>query len=124
MVQRVLVWPVISLVVTGMWHLAIEAIWPDLRTVFVPTVLAPLLLAYGFWVGYRAIDAGARFVTAVAAGALLGLLPLGLEIIGFGLILGRGIDHGILAGVYGLSFITFGALLGAGFARSALTTNP
>ena len=118
MFQRILLWPVIGLVITGMWHLAIEAIWPDLRTVFVPSVLAPLLLGYGVWVGYRAIGVGVGFVTAVGAGVLLGLLPLGLDIVGFGMVLGRGVDNGLLAGVFGLSMVTFGALFGAGFAYS------
>jgi hypothetical protein len=118
--SRILLWPVIALVVTGVWHLAIEAIWPDLQTFFVPAVLAPLLLGYGAWVGYRAIMLGAGFAPAIGAGVALGLLPLGLEIIGFGILLGRGLDRGVLAGIFGLSFITFGALLGAGFARSGV----
>jgi hypothetical protein len=111
-------WPVIALVVTGLWHFTIEAIWPDLQATFVPAVLAPLLLVYGVWVGYRAIMLGAGLVVAVGAGMILGLLPLGLDIVGFGMVLGRGLDHGLLAGVFGLSFITFGALIGAGFANS------
>ena len=120
MFQRILLWPVIGLVITGMWHLAIEAIWPDLQTFFVPAVLAPLLLSYGAWVGYRAVTSGVGFVMAVGAGVLLGLLPLGLDIVGFGMLLGRGLTEGAVAGIFGLSVITFGALLGAGFARSAV----
>lgn len=85
-----------------------------------PAVLAPLLLAYGVWVGYRAIGLGAGFVIAIVAGLILGLLPLGLEIVGFGLVLGRGFDHGLLAGIFGMSYITFGALIGAGFARGGM----
>jgi hypothetical protein len=34
------------------------------------------------------------------------------------MLLGRGVDHGVLAGIFGLSFISFGALVGAGFAQS------
>lgn len=120
MLSRILVWPVLGLVVTGLWHFTIEAIWPDLQTFFVPAVLAPLLLVYGAWVGYRAVVLGAGFVTAFGAGLILGLLPLGLDIIGFGIILGRGVDHGVLAGVFGLSFITFGTLIGAGFVQSGM----
>ncbi len=120
MFVRILMWPVIGLVVTGLWHFTIEAIWPDLQTTIVPAVLAPLLLAYGAWVGYRAVGLGAGFVAAVAGGLILGLLPLGLDIVGFGIVLGRGVDHGTLAGVFGLSFVVFGALLGAGFAQSGL----
>jgi len=54
----ILTWPVISLLVTGATHFTLEAIWPDLRNTFIPPVLAPILLAYGLWVGYRAIGAG------------------------------------------------------------------
>jgi hypothetical protein len=120
MLSRILMWPVIGLIVTGAWHFTIEAIWPDLRATFVPAVLAPLLLAYGAWVGYRAVLLGAGFVVAVGAGLILGLLPLALDIVGFGMVLGRGVDDGILAGIFGLSFVTFGALIGAGFAQGAL----
>jgi hypothetical protein len=118
MLPRILRWPVVALIITGLWHLAIEAIWPDLQATFVPAVLAPLLLAYGAWVAYRAVSFGAGFVAAAAMGVALGLLPLGLDIVGFGIVLGRGVDHGVLAGVFGLSFVTFGALIGAGFAES------
>jgi len=117
---RILMWPVIGLLVTGAWHFTIEAIWPDLQAIFVPAVLAPLLLAYGVWVGYRAIGLGVGFVMAIVAGVILGVLPLALETIGFGLVLGRGFDHGLLAGIFGMSYVTFGALIGAGFARGAM----
>jgi hypothetical protein len=119
---RILMWPVIGLLVTGVWHFTIEAIWPDLQTIFVPAVLAPLLLAYGAWVGYRAVGLGAGFVMAVVAGGILGVLPLGLDIVGFGLVLDRGFDPGLLAGIFGMSFIVFGALIGAGVARSGMAS--
>lgn len=119
MFARILLWPVIALVITGMAHLGLEAAWPELQDFFVPSVLAPLLFAYGAWVGYRGIGAGAGFVTAVVAGVVLGLLPLGLDIVGFGMVLGRGVDHGLVAGVFGMACVTFGALLAAGFATSA-----
>jgi len=111
-------WPIIALIITGVTHLSIEAIWPDLRTFFVPPALAPLLLAYGAWVGYRAVQFGGGFVPALASGAILGALPLGLDIIGFGIVLGRGVDHGVLSGVFGMAYIVFGSLVGLGFARS------
>lgn len=119
---RVLAFPVLSLLITGALHFTLEALWPDLRTTFVPAVLGPLLLAYGAWVGYRTIGAGGGFVLAVVAGAILGLLPLMLDIVGFGVILDRGTTAGVLAGAFGWSFIVFGALLGAGFAKSGEAT--
>jgi hypothetical protein len=116
--RTTLVWPIVSLLVTGMWHFSLEAIWPDLRNLFVPAVLGPILLSYGAWVGYRSVVAGGGYIVAIVAGAFLGLLPLMLDVVGFGLILGRGIDAGSLAGVFGFSMVLFGSLLGAGFAVS------
>jgi hypothetical protein len=115
---RVLPLPIVSLVITGSWHLVIEAIWPDLRNAFVPAVLAPLLLAYGAWAGYRAVASGGSYLTAIVAAIILGVLPLVLDVVGFGLILGRGFDTGLLAGIYGMSVVLFGGLLGGGFASS------
>jgi hypothetical protein len=120
-IQRILMWPIIALVITGLAHFAIEAIWPDLRNFFVPSALAPLLLAYGAWVGYRAIKFGGGFLPALAAGVILGLLPLGLDVIGFGIVLGRGVNQGVLSGVFGMAYIVFGTLVGLGFAQSGET---
>ncbi len=112
---RVLAWPVAALLVTGMVHITIEAIWPDLRTFFVPSALAPLLLAYGIWAGYRVTRAGGSAVTAAIAGLALGVLPLALDVVGFGILLDRGVQNGLLAGMFGMAMILFGALIGAGF---------
>ncbi len=114
----VLTWPIISLLITGGLHFTLEAIWPDLKASFVPAVLAPLLLAYGAWVGYRMVNAGGSYLEAVVAGAILGLLPIMLDVVGFGVILGRGTTAGMLAAAFGFSMIVFGALLGAGIRKS------
>lgn len=113
---RTLKWPVISLLITGATHFLLEAIWPDLRNTFIPPALAPILLAYGAWVGYRAIGAGGTYPQAIAAAATLGILPVMLDIVGFGLILGRGTDPGITSGVFAFAVIVFGSLIGSGFA--------
>ncbi len=118
LLYRTLKWPVIGLFITGGLHFTAEAIWPDLKTTFIPPVLAPLLLAYGFWVGYRAIQAGGTYLHAILAAAILGILPIMLDIVGFGVILGRGIQSGGLAGIFGFVFIIFGSLIGAGFVLS------
>jgi hypothetical protein len=118
LLYRTLKWPVISLLITGATHFLLEAIWPDLRNTFIPPVLAPILLAYGAWVGYRAIGMGGSYLHAIVAAAILGILPLLLDIIGFGQILGRGTDAGVLAGVFGFAVIIFGSSIGAGFALS------
>ena len=112
-------WPVISLLITGGLHFTLEAVWPDLKTTFIPPVLAPLLLGYGAWVGYRAITNGGNYGHAVLAAAVLGLLPIVLDVVGFGILLGRGAHPGLMAGIFGFSFILFGSLIGSGFALSA-----
>jgi hypothetical protein len=117
-IYATLKWPVISLLITGGLHFTAEAAVPDLKTVFVPAVLAPLLLAYGLWVGYRAIGLGGNFGHAIAAAAILGLLPVMLDIVGFGLILGRGVDAGVRSGIFGFLFIVWGSLAASGFALS------
>jgi hypothetical protein len=123
LLYRTLKWPVISLLITGATHFTLEAIWPDLRNTFIPPVLAPILLAYGAWVGYRAIGAGGTYLHAVIAAAILGVLPIALDIVGFGQILGRGTDAGVIAGVFGFAVIVFGSLIGAGFALSGHETS-
>ena len=121
LLYKTLKWPVISLLITGFVHFTIEAIWPDLRTTFIPAVLAPLLLVYGVWVGYRAIQFGGTYLHAILAAAILGILPVMLDVIGFGVILGRGTQAGELAGIFGFTFILFGSLIGAGFVLSGET---
>ncbi|HEX7949620.1 MAG TPA: hypothetical protein VF494_04655 [Candidatus Limnocylindrales bacterium] len=111
-------WPVFALIVTGAVHLAAEALRPDLRNAFTPATIGPVLLVYGLWVGYGLVVRGASFAEAVTAGVLVGLLPLALDIVGFGIILGRGVDAGLTAGAFGLLVVLFGALAGAGYASS------
>ena len=112
---RALTWPIVALLITGGWHFTVEAIWPDLRNLFVPAVIGPVLLAYGAWVGYAAVSGTRTFVAAILGGAILGLLPLTLQTVGFGLILGRGLDAGLLAGIFGFTMVLWGSLLGGGF---------
>jgi hypothetical protein len=111
-------WPVVALIVTGTIHLAAEAVRPGLKDAFTPNTIGPILLAYGIWVGVRSIDAGGSVAAAVAAGFIVGVLPLMLDVVGFGMLLGRGVDAGLTAGIFGLLMVAFGALIGAGFAAS------
>lgn len=116
MLYKTLKWPVISLLITGAFHFSIEAMWPDLSNLFVAPVLAPLLLAYGLWVGSRAIKNGGSYITAIVAAAILGVLPLLLETFGFGKILG--FEGRALVGLFAFSMILFGSLIGSGYSLS------
>lgn len=111
-------WPVFALVVTGALHLIAEALRPDLRDDFTPATIGPLLLVYGLWVGDGLVVRGSSFAEAVVAGMAVGLLPLTLDIVGFGFLLGRGVDAGLTSGVFGLLVVTFGAIAGAAHATS------
>jgi len=120
---RTLRWPVATLLVTGAMHFTAEAVAPGLRDLFTPPVLGPLLLAYGLWVGAAAVLEGGGFATAIVAGAILGILPVALDTVGFGIILGRGLETGSLVGAFGWLMIVFGALAGGGIATSRLATH-
>lgn len=106
------------MLVIGGTHFTAEAIWPHLQTIFVPAVEAPLLLASGAWVGLNAVRSGGNFGVVVLAGAIVGLLPLVLQVVGFGMLLNRGAEVGQLAGTFGFLMVLWGALIGGGYSLS------
>jgi len=118
MLIKTLKWPFISILIAGALHFTLEAIWPDLQTSYPTPVLGLVQFAYGIWVGYLTVHNGGSFVTAILYGALLGLFPLVVNPLSFGMILGRDLNAVMLAGVFGLSMIVFGSLVGGGFAVS------
>jgi len=118
MIVRTLKWPVICLLIIGTAHLIEEAVFPDLQTFYVPSVVGLILLVVGLWTGYLAVHNGGGFGVAIAAGVILGLLPLMLDVVGFGMILGRGVPNGLVAGVFGFSMVLIGSIIGGGFAMS------
>ena len=118
MVTRTFLWPVIALLVIGGTHFTAEAIWPKLQTIIGPTVEGPLLLAAGAWLGRNAVRAGGNFGVVIVSGLVLGLLPLVLQVVGFGMLLNRGAEAGQLAGTFGLLMVSWGALIGGGYSLS------
>jgi hypothetical protein len=118
MIVRTLKWPVISLLLIGTAHLIEEAALPDLQGFYIPPVVGLILLVVGLWTGYLAVHNGGSFVTAIVAGAIVGLLPFLLDVVGFGMILGRGVSTGTLAGVFGFSMVLIGSMIGGGYCLS------
>lgn len=112
---KTLKWPVVTLLLIGSIHFIGEAVMPELKNLFVPTVIAAILIPIGVWAGYNAGRYGGNFGTAALAGAILGLLPLMLDVFGFGILLGRGVPQGLAAGLFGFAMVFFGALVGGGF---------
>ena len=105
--------PVIALLVIGGTHFVLEALIPDARYFFTPVVVGAILVAVGAWLGYRTAQNGGNVLNAALAGAIMGLLPIMLDIVGFGIILGRGVPQGAQAGVFGFSMTVLGSVIGS-----------
>lgn len=118
MLIKTLKLPFISMFIAGALHFTLEAIWPDLQSFYTTAVLALVQFAYGIWVGYKTVDNGGNFVTAILYGVLLGLFPLVANPLSFAMILGRDLHAVMLAGMVGWSMVVFGSLVSGGFAVS------
>jgi hypothetical protein len=115
---RGLTWPIASLLIIGGSHFVAEAVRPELHDLVGPAVTMPIYLVAGGWAGYGTHRAGGTFVHGLVAGAVLGLLPLMLQIVGFGALLGRDPGASLTSGLFGFAAIFWGASLGAGIAAS------
>ena len=113
-----LMWPVVALLVIGGSHLVVEGIRPQLQDLIGPAVVMPIHLVAGGWAAYMVLRNGGSFVLGLVAGAILGLLPLVLQVVGFGLILGRDSAAVLTLGIFGLFTIFWGGVLGAAIAAS------
>ncbi len=111
-------WPIIALLLVGGSHLAAELVRPELAGVIVPAVAMPLYLAAGAWAGLRTVEAGGTFVHGIVAAGVLGILPIALQFVGFGTILGRDPEVVATSAIFGFGAILWGGILGSGFAVS------
>jgi hypothetical protein len=115
---RGLTWPVVSLLLIGGTHFLAEALRPQLQQVFVPPVVMPIYLAVGGWAGFSVVRAGGTLVHGLVGGAVIGGLPVALQLVGFGLILGRPSDVVVTAALFGLLGLFWGGSIGSGVATS------
>ena len=102
---RGLTWPVIALLIIGGSHLIAELLRPELEDLIGPAVIMPIHLVAGAWAGYATVRAGGTFIHGLIAGALLGLMPLALQLVGFGLILGRDPDAVTTMAIFGPAIV-------------------
>ena len=113
---RGLTWPIVSLLLVGATHLLAEMIRPELQNAITPAVALPIYLVVGGWAAYATIRAGGAFGHGLLAAAILGLLPVALQFVGFGAILGRDSSTVMTSALFGLVAIFWGGALGAGIA--------
>ena len=115
---RGLTWPIITLLIVGGTHLIAEMARPQLQELIGPAVVMPIHLAAGGWAAYATLRAGGTFVHGLIAGAILGVMPFALQLVGFGLILGREPNVTFSLALFGLFTIFWCGALGAGIAAS------
>jgi hypothetical protein len=111
-------WPFLVVLISGSLHWVLVAMIPDLQNFYSPSVLGLVQLAIGFWVGHASVHNGGNFLTALVHAVLLGLVPLVVYPLSFGMILGEDLHTTMLAGVFGFANFVFGSLVGGGFAIS------
>ena len=115
---RGLTWPIVSLLLIGGSHFLAEAIRPELQTVIGLAVVMPIYLVAGAWAGMGTRRAGGSFIHGLLAAAILGLLPVMLQFVGFGMILGRAADVTMNSVLLGFAGIFWGGALGTGIATA------
>jgi hypothetical protein len=115
---RAIAWPIVTLLVIGATHLGLEAIRPELHDVIGPPIVMPIYLVVGGWTAFGVARAGGGFVTGLLAAVALGLMPVALQIVGFGILLGRDGATVTTAALFGLAGVTWGGALGAGIASA------
>jgi hypothetical protein len=115
---RAIAWPVLTLLVIGGTHLVLEAIRPELHDAVGPAVVMPIYLAVGGWAAFGVARAGGGFVGGLIAATVLGLMPALLQLVGFGVLLGRDSGTVTTAALFGLAGMTWGGAIGAGIASS------
>lgn len=119
---RSLMWPVVSLMAIGATHLIAELVRPELHEVIAPAVAMPIYLVSGGWAGYATIRAGGSVALGFLAAAILGVLPVVLQLVGFGLIAGGDASVVSTAALFGWLGVFWGGSLGSGIAASSSAT--
>jgi len=117
---RGLTWPVIALLVVGGSHLVAELLRPALQAVITPPVVMPIYLAVGGWGAFATVRAGGSALHGFLAGAILGILPAALQLVGFGIILGRPSDVVATSAMFGFFAMFWGGAIGTGVAAASV----
>jgi hypothetical protein len=118
MFQKALKWPMISLAIAAVAHQITVIILPDLKPIFSPFTVGPLIVVpFGIVAGYKVVQFGGNYMHVMLVGILLSLVPWIAKII-FGSIGGAGVAEIVNESVFTMGMIFFGALIGGSFALS------
>lgn len=114
---RALKWPVIGWIVVDVVFLILGYI-KGVSELFTPPAVAPLLLAFGVWAGYKTIQFNGKFLDSVISGIVVGAVCGILIIVGDGFIRGAGFAAVWPFTVFAFSLNVAGAIVGGGYALS------
>jgi hypothetical protein len=117
-IARAIVWPIVTLLVIGATHLGLEALRPEMHDIIGPSVVMPIYLIVGGWTAFGVARAGGGYGGGLVAAIALGLMPAALQIVGFGILLGRDGATVTTAAMFGLAGMTWGGAIGAGVATA------
>jgi hypothetical protein len=115
---RVLKWPVVAWIIITLSAYLLSYI-TDIVGMMTPETMLPMVLAFGVWVGYKAVeldDEYGRIGKAFMAGASIGAVGAVLTVVTFGVFRGLGIDIFIPIAAMILLKSIAGAVIGGGFA--------
>lgn len=118
-IARAIARPIVTLFVIGATHLALEALRPAMHDAIGPAVVMPIYLVIGGWTSFGVARAGGGYLGGLVAAIVLGLMPVMLQFVGFGTLLGRDGDAVTTSALFGLAGMTWGGAIGAGIASAA-----
>lgn len=126
MYVNALKWPVIGWVVVDLVLLVASFVSPGIVVMMTPAALAPVLLLFGLWAGYKIVEFGGNFVSVLVAGLVVGIVCAFLTVVGFGVInnVMGGVAGAAPFGVFSLALNLTGAVIGGGFALSKPASAP
>ena len=118
MYARALKWPVISWIVVDAVLLVATLLDRSLFDMLTAGAMAPMMLAFGVWSGYKIVEFGGNYGHAIVAGIVVGVVCALLAVVGFGFISVHpsGISAVLTLGLFAFGMNLFGALIGGGFA--------
>jgi hypothetical protein len=76
MFTKALKWPMLSLAIAAVAHQITVIILPDLKPIFSPFTVGPLIVVpFGIVAGYKVVQFGGKYMHVMLAGILLSLVP-------------------------------------------------